>query len=233
MSEDAKPVLSFRDVTFRSGSHHVANLQCVNLEVFVSELVLVRIERMEGQDPLLDLAEGLLPLDEGDIRFLGESWEEMSPGRQSEMRGRIGRVFESWNWVSNLTVWENVMLSQLHHTTRSRAEVNAEAGALALALGLPGVPESRPELVSPAELRKAAWVRAFMGQPRLILLDRPEARAAGEDVSRLIDRLGKVLAAGSAAIWITADHRVWEHEALRSARRHEIRDSMVVPLRSE
>lgn len=230
MSENEQPVLSFRDVSFHSGSHRLADLHSVSLDAVEAEVILARVERLDGQDPLFDLAEGLMQPNAGEVRFLGESWEQMSPSRQCQMRGRIGRVSEGWNWVSNLTVWENIMLSQLHHTSRTRSEVHAEAQALAEALGLPGIPELRPELVPAADLRKAAWVRAFMGRPRLILLERPEAKAAREDVLRLVARLTEALSDGSAAIWITADHRVWEHEALHGARRHEIRDSTLVPV---
>ena len=47
----------------------------------------------------------------------------MSAWQQGTMRGHIGRVFVTPGWVSNLTVRENILLAQRHHTQRPDGEI--------------------------------------------------------------------------------------------------------------
>ena len=138
-----------------------------------ADLMLVRVEEGLTRLPFVDVAQGLVEPESGRVMFLGEDWCAMPAGRSAERRGKIGRVFESHAWISNLDVDENVTLAQRHHTLRPEGEIAAEADALAAQFGLRELPHVRPAVVRRADLRRAEWVRAFLGEPRLIILENP------------------------------------------------------------
>lgn len=172
--------------------------------------LIVHIPRRDdGLPPLCDVASGLVTPERGSVRFLGEDWGQTGAFRQSVMRGRIGRVFSGQAWVSNLSVSENVLLPQRHHTHRPEKELLGEAAALAAAFGLPELPAARPESLRPHDLVRWQWVRAFLGGPRLLLLEEPESGVWEEHVPLLRDRTLRLASEGCAALWITHDDRAW------------------------
>lgn len=195
------PILEFERVSLHKVAHGQAEMREVSFRLMPGELARVQLELGNEQLPLADAAEGLIEPDQGSITFMGERWSTMAPDRELALRARIGRVFYGHGWISNLNVLENLILAQRHHTARPDPEIIAEARDLARSFGLADVPAGRPALVSRRDLRRAEWIRAFLGRPALILLDRPTFGVAAEHVSLLIAALETALAGGAAVLW--------------------------------
>ena len=195
------PILEFERVSLRRVAHGQAEMHGVSFRLMPGELARVQLEPGNEQLPLADATEGLINPDEGTIAFLGERWPALAPDRELARRARIGRVFDGHGWISNLNILENLTLAQRHHTARPDPEIIAEAQALARSFGLPEVPAGRPALVSRRDLRRAEWIRAFLGQPALILLERPTFGVAVEHVPLLIRAVEAALAGGAAVLW--------------------------------
>ncbi|MDB5296964.1 MAG: ABC-type transport system involved in resitance to organic solvent, ATP-binding protein, partial [Phycisphaerales bacterium] len=172
----APPVLELLGVTVRTtADEYDEGLAGATLTLRPGELCLVRLEADAPRVPLADAACGVIDPDGGTVRFGGTDWGRMGHRRSARDRGRVGRTFAGAGWVNNLDVDENVLLAQRHHTRRPDADLRAEAAALAAAFGLPnGLPAGRPSRAGRADLARAALVRAFMGRPALLLLERPE-----------------------------------------------------------
>ncbi|MCX6339618.1 MAG: hypothetical protein NTX71_06830 [Candidatus Aureabacteria bacterium] len=217
------PLLEFADVTIAAAPLGHAALCHVNPRFLPGTLTLIQVEPGNEQLPLADLAEGLLCPEEGCILFQGEAWTAMPPERALQRRSQIGRVFDGHGWISNLDVNENVTLSQQHHTRRPVAEILAEAEALARAFGLSGLPRTRPSLVPHQELRRAEWIRAFLGSPLLVLLERPMRGVPLEHVPRLIGAVREACARGAVVLWLTDNDRIARHAALPPAARYAMR----------
>lgn len=217
------PILEFENVTSAAGPLAHAGAACVSARLLPGTLTLIRVEEGSERLPLADLAEGLLVPDEGRVLFLGEEWSAMPPDQVLRRRALIGRVFDGHGWISNLSVSDNISLSQRHHTRRPDREILEEAGALARAFGLGGVPGNLPALVPHRELRRAEWVRAFLGRPALILLERPMQGVAAEHLPRLIGAVRDACARGAAVLWLTDSGRVERHGGLPPAARYAMR----------
>ena len=140
-----------------------------NIEVSLKELcVMFQVE----PDTVMELIEeGIIEPRSGSISFLGRNWAKLPPDQANALRGRIGRVFNTGNWVNHLSVMDNILLPQHHHTRRSVRRLCDEAGLLAEQFGLPGLPLRRPGDLTAADLQRAACVRAFLGRPTLVLLE--------------------------------------------------------------
>lgn len=217
MSE-VPPILQMQRVTLESHGVYDSGVWDLDLALGPCDMALLRLERGSVRLPVADAAQGLLQPSSGTISFCGTDWQSMPAAMAASSRGRIGRVFEGHAWVGTLGVGENITLAQRHHTRRPLAEIVAEAGDLAEMFGLPGLPQSMPGRTHPQDLQRAACVRAFMGRPNLIILERPETGLYPEIMSPLMTAIRRARSNGAAILWTTTEAEVWQDLAIRSRR---------------
>jgi phospholipid/cholesterol/gamma-HCH transport system ATP-binding protein len=224
------PILEFADVTITAAAREHAGLSQVSARFGPGTLTLIQVEPGNELFPLADLATGLLYPAEGRVLFQGEAWTAISPELVLQRRAQIGRVFDGHGWISNLNVNENVILAQRHHTRRPDAAILAQAEALARAFGLNELPRIRPALLSPQDLRRAEWIRAFIGQPRLVLLERPMQGVPPEHLTRLFGAVQEACARKAAVLWLTDNDRIGRHPELPPAARHVVQGLNLVKM---
>jgi len=203
-------ILEFENVTIHAGSLQTTGIKGVNFSLMRGDIALVTVEEGREHIPLAPLAQGLLTPDSGKVYFAGECWEDVGPGRQSMMRGRIRRVFEHYGWVTNLDMMENLCLAESHNTQRPLEDIQQEVCSLARRFGMAEVPVARPTRVHGLILRKLEWVRAFVGAPDLIVLERPFAGAPKADAALLIEAVCDAAKRGVAVLWISDDLRAFK-----------------------
>jgi len=213
------PILSFEDVTIESGPLHETGMWNISFALQPGELLLVRVEPEHARLPLADAAVGVAVPTQGRVAFLGEDWQAMSADHAAAQRGRTGRVFDDGGWVNNLNVDENIVLAQRHHTARSEEEILDEALDLARLFGLPGLPRGRPGSTRRLDLQKAACVRAFLGHPQLVLLERPTRGVYADLIAPLVNVVQAARRRGAAVLWTTDDQQVWSNRGLRATTR--------------
>lgn len=161
-----------------------------------------------------DLCSGLTDPTAGAVRFLGHDWKGLPHEYANALRGRIGRAFAEEGWVPHLSLVENVLLQQQHHTRRTEADILAEASVLARDFGLPGVPISAPDDVAPFDLARAALMRAFLGEPMLILLEHPLRGRYVDLVEPLVNVIADARRRGAAVLWLTLTPAIWALQSL-------------------
>jgi len=169
------------------------------------EAALIRVQPGDAAIPFADLAQGLVEPAEGMVSFMGKDWTQYGPDEGAAARGTIRRVFPSGGWLSNLDVDENITLSERHHTVRPIAEIEEEAAKWAARFDLDGVPHLRPALMKRGDLRRAEWVRAFMGRPALILLEEPMKEVYTDHLSALLQAVHDAREQGAAVLWLTGE----------------------------
>ena len=196
------PILEFEALTLAPGPRRQAGIEALSLRLMPGDWALVRLEAGREKPPLADLACGLAVPDAGRAIFLGRAWSDCAPEDILRRQALIGRVFAEHGWVSNLTIAENVTLGQRHHTRRPLNDNLEEARALALRFGLPDLPAARPARVPRHEARRAEWIRAFLGQPRLILLEHPMQGVPAACFEPLLDAAREACARGAAVLWL-------------------------------
>jgi phospholipid/cholesterol/gamma-HCH transport system ATP-binding protein len=212
-------ILKFSEVTIESSPHYETGLWNSSFECHQGELLLVRIERENERLPLADATQGLTPPAKGTVTFLGEDWQGMPADRAAAQRGKIGRLFEDEGWISDLDVDDNIMLAQRHHTRRSEEDIMDEALKLARAFGLPGLPRGRPGSMRRWDLRKAACIRAFLGQPAFLILEQPERGVYADLMAPLVSAVQSARKRGAAVLWTLTDPKIWNHPALHATGR--------------
>lgn len=216
---DSPPILKFNEVTTEASAIFEAGLWSISFQLNPGDLFLLLLEREHEHLPLADAAEGLVAPEQGTVTFLGDDWQKMSADSAAAQRGKIGRVFEDEGWVSDLDVDENIMLAQKHHTQRSQDEILDEALKFARMFGLPGLPRGRPASVRRLDLRKAACIGAFLGQPVLIILERPAHGVYADLMAPLVNAVQSARKRGGAVLWTTSDLPIWNNPGLRATTR--------------
>ncbi len=210
------PVLAFKGVSTEPDPMFDSPLWDVTFTLSRRELLLIRLERGRFRLPLADLAAGVLEPGQGTVEFFGDNWLRMSPDYSSTQRGKIGRVFEDHGWISNLDIGENITLAQRHHSIRSDSDIEEEATNLARMFGLPGLPHRALAGTRREDLRRSAFIRAFIGDPSLIILERPTRNLFPGIMPPLMNTIRAARDRGSAVIWTTSEDRVWSESGIHA-----------------
>ncbi len=223
-------ILSFRGVSVAVPPPYEFGLEDVNLVLKRGELALISVDRGHGLSPLADTAQGLIVPDQGGVNFLEKNWSDLSPAAAAAARQRIGRVFRGGGWISNLNIDENITLSRRHHTHLPVEEIYREAEKLGIFFGLKSLPVARPAHVKKSLLRRAGWVRAFLGDPELILLEEPLKDAYTDVLHYLMKGIAGALSRGAAILWITSDQRILDQPGLAPFKIYRMRGPKLAPL---
>jgi phospholipid/cholesterol/gamma-HCH transport system ATP-binding protein len=231
MADADSPVLELEAARAASDPDDIP-APALSLRLMPGEMALIDVPDPARSTWFADLCTGLVPLIAGNVRFLGREWVEMPRDYAAALRGRIGRVFHGSSWVEFIDLSTNILLPQLHHTRTEPAALRSSATMLSRFFGLPGLPLGRPSSLSPIDRARAACVRAFLGEPALLLLESPTQGQFIDLKTPILEAIAQARGRGAAVIWLThyglvwgdprfpADHRLRLHErGLLSARR--------------
>ena len=165
--------------------------------------------------------------------FLGESWSTVAHDAKLAARAKIGRVFDEPGWISELDMDENITLSQRHHTRRTESAIRDEASELARLFSLPGLPQGRPSSMRAPDLRRAACVRALLGEPELLILERPTAGVYPAIMPALMAGVRSARSRGAAVLWTTDNWDVWNDPGIKPTIRCKMTGSQMSILPGE
>jgi putative ABC transport system ATP-binding protein len=145
-----------------------------------------------GKSTLLNLISGIDLVDGGDI-WVGDQKLTTLNERQRTLfrRQNIGFVFQFFNLIPTLTVWENVSLP-LELAGTDNGEASGRVETLLDAVGLLDRRDTFPDRLSGGEQQRVAIARALVHDPLLVLADEPTGNldeATGRQVMALLDRL--------------------------------------------
>jgi ABC-type lipoprotein export system ATPase subunit len=188
---ETEPVLEFLNVICLP---HIQKMPA-SFSLLTARMIALVIEE---DLPAADIAEGIIPPASGVVKFLQESWSKMAPDRELNMRALIGRVFKNTGWISNLNVMENITLAQRHHTKLKIPELEQKAEELAKFFGLKEIPKGRPALFKASDLRLCEWVRAFLGEYRLVIIESPAKDVEEAKLPLLTKKMEDSLQEGTA-----------------------------------
>ncbi len=171
-----------------SGDHHI--LKGADLNVEKGETVAILGSSGSGKSTLLNLIAGIDLPDQGEVRIDGKSLGQMSEKNRTLLRRRtMGFVFQSFNLIPTLNVYENLMLPlELNQISKNTGIIKQ----MLEALGLKGCEESYPDRLSGGEQQRVAIARALMHQPPLLLADEPTGNLDAEtsqETLKLINHL--------------------------------------------
>lgn len=179
---------------YRTNELETTALNSVDLNINDGEFVAVMGPSGCGKSTLLNIV-GLIDTPSSGQCFFGE--EEVSnhsEGKLAELRkGNVGFIFQSFNLIDELNVYENVELPLLYQDAPKAQRKNLVREALEL-VGLSARAKHRPDQLSGGEQQRVAVARAVVNDPKLILADEPTGNLDtknGEEVMAMLKTLNE------------------------------------------
>jgi len=189
--------------THLAGEVQTTALDRIDLEIEAGEYVAITGPSGCGKSTLLGLL-GLLDVPSaGEYWFDGENVAGWSETRLNRLRrGRIGFIFQSFNLIDELTVFENVELA-LEYTDMPARERRERVGAMLEKLGVAHRARHKPSQLSGGQQQRVAIARALVAGPALLLADEPTGNldtAHGDEVMRMLRTIN---AEGTTVVMVT------------------------------
>jgi len=189
--------------THLAGEVQTTALDRIDLEIEAGEYVAITGPSGCGKSTLLGLL-GLLDVpSSGDYLFDGENVTGWSEARLNRLRrGRIGFIFQSFNLIDELNVFENVELA-LEYSGMKTAERRERVGAMLDKLGVAHRARHKPSQLSGGQQQRVAIARALVAGPALLLADEPTGNldtAHGDEVMRMLRTIN---AEGTTVVMVT------------------------------
>ena len=162
-----------------------------------------------GKTTLLRLLFMSLRPTRGLIFVFGENVSDLSAGGRSELRRRIGIVFQDFRLLDHLTTWENVALP-LRVMGKKESQYKDDVTDLLRWVGLGERINAHPEILSGGEKQRAAIARAVIGRPELLLADEPTGNVDPVIGNRLLRLFVELNRLGTSVIIATHDHALMD-----------------------
>ena len=172
---------------------------------------------------LADTAHGLVAPRGGKVRFCGTAWVDLSEEAACVERLHIGRYYSAPAWISNLDLTENLLLRAAQHGAPLE-DSRREARTLARSFGLDDLPQVRPTQSTPQELACTQLVRAFLGEPKLLILEAPEDELDEEALQAFLSTLQAALRRGAAALWLNSSKDVSVDDSMLKPTAYTLRE---------
>ncbi|MXV35322.1 MULTISPECIES: ABC transporter ATP-binding protein [unclassified Saccharibacter] len=196
------------------------------------ECALIECRDAVQRTQFVDVCTGVLPAGEGTVKCMGLDWKALEERQIWALRGRIGRVFSSGNWIDLYGTHMNVMWPRLHHSSTDLDVLVEEAVKLGIRFGLPGLPIQPPGRLSALDRRRAEYIRAFLGKPSLLLLEDPVSLQPEGLYEAFLSELTAAMQRGCAVVWIASDHAVWHDYVKENMQVFRLGDSGLMEMRS-
>jgi putative ABC transport system ATP-binding protein len=178
------------------GSATIRAIDGVTLEVPSGEFVALLGASGSGKSSLLNLIAGLDSPTSGSVVVQGRDLARLSRDELAKYRRHtVGMVFQSFNLVAAMSVFENVELP-LRFAEVERAKRGALVTSALERVGLAGRLRHRPVELSGGEQQRVAMARALINQPSILLADEPTGNLdshTGTEVMELIRNLNESL----------------------------------------
>ena len=161
-----------------------------------------------GKSTLLNLLCGVLPVQDGSIRLLSQSYKDLSPLGLDKVRAdHIGIIFQSLNLIPYLSGFDNAVLGLRFSKARKNRvkDLARTVASLATQLGLPpDTLERNPSELSIGQQQRIAVIRAMLGYPALILADEPTSALDPVATQQFISELNKSVDSSTQSVIVVS-----------------------------
>lgn len=198
---------------YHLGQVTVPALQGVDLEVESGDFISIAGPSGSGKTTLLNLIGCVDVASSGLVKIDGHDTLTLSERQLTDLRlNTLGFIFQSFNLVSVLSVFQNVefplLLQRRHHASDRKKRVDA----LLHKVGLNKHAEHRPSELSGGQRQRVAIARALVTQPKIVLADEPTANldsVTGENIIDLMKEMNRQ--DKTTFIFSTHDAKVMSH----------------------
>jgi putative ABC transport system ATP-binding protein len=188
---------------YRTDEVETTALDRINLSLEEGQFISIMGPSGCGKSTLLHVLGLIDDLSDGQYRFLGEDVSKYSEGKRAVIRKKnIGFVFQSFNLIDELTVYENIELPMIYNRTPSQERILRVEEVLEK-MDIAARRNHFPRQLSGGQQQRVAVARAIVNQPKLILADEPTGNLDSEHGDEVMKMLVKLNQEGTTILMVT------------------------------
>jgi phospholipid/cholesterol/gamma-HCH transport system ATP-binding protein len=169
----APTVIEIHDLVVHYGKRKI--LHNVSVDVREGEIMVIMGGSGSGKSTLLNSLLGLLRPTLGAVRILGQDLWTISDVERTQLRQKMGVAFQGGALFSSLNVLENILLPLREHTKLDLNTMMIMARLKMQVVNLAGFENLMPSELSGGMIKRAAFARAIVMDPRVLFCDEPSA----------------------------------------------------------
>ncbi len=214
MTQTAAPIVELKNVVkeYPLGKLKVRALHGIDLAIRRGEFTTIAGPSGSGKTTALNLIGCVDVPTSGEVTVDGQSTGKLDDKGLTELRLRkLGFIFQSFNLVAVLTLFQNVEFPLLLQGGTTPGERKKRVDAILDRVGLTAHAKHRPSELSGGQRQRVAIARALVTRPAIVLADEPTANldsATGQNIIELMRELNRQ--EQTTFIFSTHDHRVME-----------------------
>jgi putative ABC transport system ATP-binding protein len=213
MNAVAEPLIRLEGLTkvFLTDEVETHALAGIHLEIQKGEYVAISGPSGCGKSTLLSILGLLDSPSEGTYLLNGTQAQELDLSQRARIRNReVGFIFQSFNLIGDLTVYENVELPLTYRGMKA-SERRERANASLERVGMGHRAKHLPSQLSGGQQQRVAVARALVGHPSILLADEPTGNLDSKNGDEVMDLLRELHRAGSTICMVTHDTRFARH----------------------
>jgi putative ABC transport system ATP-binding protein len=209
MSAIAEPLIKLEGVTkaFYTDEVETHALSGVHLEVKRGDFVAIAGPSGCGKSTLLSILGLLDTPTAGTYTLNGHAVADLNLAQRARIRNReVGFIFQSFNLIGDLTVFENVELP-LTYRGMAAAERKTRVTAALERVGMAHRAKHLPSQLSGGQQQRVAVARALVGEPAILLADEPTGNLDSHNGEAVMELLTQLHRGGATICMVTHDSR--------------------------
>ena len=187
-SDGVPLAITAQDLTriYDVGSVRVTGIESIDLSIPTGKLVVLKGDSGSGKSTLLSLLAGLDLLTSGHLIVAGRDLTQSNEFDLTDFRRyAVGIIFQSFNLLPTLNVFENVCLPAML-AGASMTDARARAVELLNNLGMAHRLEHRPRELSGGEMQRTAIARSLINNPGILLADEPTGNLDSQNARKVM-----------------------------------------------
>jgi putative ABC transport system ATP-binding protein len=205
----AQPLIRLEGITkvFQTDEVETHALSEVHLEIQPGEFLSIAGPSGCGKSTLLSILGLLDSPNQGNYWIHADPVENLSLADRTRIRNReIGFIFQAFNLIGDLTVYENVELP-LTYRSMGAAERKKRVQEVLERVGMKHRMKHYPSQLSGGQQQRVAVARALVGQPSILLADEPTGNLDSKNSEAVMDLLRQLHGEGATICMVTHDPR--------------------------
>lgn len=191
---------------YKVGKEKFHVLKSLNLEIKSGEFVMIMGKSGSGKTTLLNVLGFLDKFDDGNYIFNGENVTNLNENQRSTFRNKnIGFVFQQFNLIETLDVYQNVELPLIYDASLKKSEREEIVKEKLEAVGLLDKIKQPPLQLSGGQQQRIAIARSLVNNPQLIFADEPTGALDSETSEEIMNLLKDLNNQGKTIIMVTHD----------------------------
>ena len=217
MTQKTRALISLQNISkvFYTDEVETHALDNVNLEIAEGEYVSIAGPSGSGKTTLLSILGLLDTPTAGEYMIAGKPVANLSPADRARVRNRqIGFIFQAFNLIGDLTVFENIELP-LTYRGMTADERKMRVQKSLEQVGLAHRANHYPSQLSGGQQQRVAVARAVAGDPAILLADEPTGNLDSQNSESVMSLLRELHQGGATICMVTHDAR-YAHQADRT-----------------